>query len=189
MEWLKELLQKFKVFEGKEELEQQFVNELDEQLTKTTKEHNIGTLKASNLQEDSQKEGAYRMTYEKDKLQKDYEKLQKKYDELQARNQQLENSRKESLLDTEIVKAGGRNPKAIKALLDMGKIMIKEDGTLEGLDLEGLKKSDSYLFDVETQAMEGTGFTKGDTATVDPNKMSYAQWCKFYEDNPNIQIK
>ena len=59
------------------------------------------------------------------------------------------------------VQAKGKNPKAIKALLDMDKINLKDDGTLEGLDLEGLKKSDGYLFDTETVIIRGTGAPKG----------------------------
>ena len=66
-----------------------------------------------------------------------------------------------------IMQAKGKNPKAIKALLDMEKINVKEDGALEGLDLEGLMKSDSYLFDVETKANVGTGFTKGSTTSTE----------------------
>ncbi len=57
--------------------------------------------------------------------------------------------KKDAAVDAAIIQAKGRNPKAIKALLDMNKISLKEDGTLEGLDLEGLRKSDGYLFDVE----------------------------------------
>jgi hypothetical protein len=45
-----------------------------------------------------------------------------------------------------------RNPKAVRALLDETKITFK-DGKLEGIDgqIEGLKKSDPYLFDIEQQ--------------------------------------
>ena len=55
----------------------------------------------------------------------------------------------------EILKAKGKNTKAIKALLDMENITLKEDGTLIGLDLEGLKKSDGYLFEIEQTHREG----------------------------------
>ena len=55
----------------------------------------------------------------------------------------------------EIMKAKGKNTKAIKALLDMENITLKEDGTLIGLDLEGLKKSDGYLFEVEQTHRQG----------------------------------
>ena len=69
--------------------------------------------------------------------------------------------KKTAAVDMAILQAKGKNPKAIKALLDMDKISLKDDGTLEGLDLEGLKKSDGYLFDIETTAIEGTGHSGG----------------------------
>lgn len=59
-----------------------------------------------------------------------------------------------------ILQAKGKNPKAIKALLDMDKITLKDDGTLDGFDLEALKKSDGYLFDTETVKTVGTGTPK-----------------------------
>ena len=73
----------------------------------------------------------------------------------------ISNIKRDSALDMAIMQAKGRNPKAIKALLDMEKVKVKDDGSLEGLDLEALKKSDSYLFDVEEHKNEGTGFASG----------------------------
>ena len=211
MERLKELIKKFG---GKEELETEITKELERsyipiskiQEEKEKKEHEeseqrikeIGeiikeALKQTGSQEKEQEETnppkAETSSNQQEVLQRSLEELQKKYDELQAYNEQLQNNRKESLLDAEIVKAGGRNPKAIKALLDMGKIVVKEDGTLEGLDLEGLKKTDSYLFNAETQSIEGTGFTKGDTATIKPEEMNYTQLCKYLENNPSAKIE
>ena len=37
----------------------------------------------------------------------------------------------------------------------MDNITLKEDGTLQGLDLESIKKSDGYLFDIEQTHIEG----------------------------------
>ena len=65
--------------------------------------------------------------------------------------------KKDAAVDMAILKAGGRNAKAIKALLDMDKINLKDDGSIEGLDIEGLKKSDGYLFNIESTGVEGTG--------------------------------
>lgn len=69
-----------------------------------------------------------------------------------------------------ILQAKGRNPKAIKALLDMEKIKLKDDGTLEGLDMEGLKESDGYLFDVEETKTVGTGAPKGGAGGMNENE-------------------
>lgn len=69
--------------------------------------------------------------------------------------------KKDAAVDAAILQAKGRNPKAIKALLDMDSISLKDDGTLAGLDLDRLKKSDGYLFDVEETVQRGTGVREG----------------------------
>ena len=62
--------------------------------------------------------------------------------------------------------AKGKNPKAIKALLDMDKIKLDEEG-LKGLEdqLASLKTNESYLFETETKieqpAMQGFQPTAG----------------------------
>ncbi len=92
----------------------------------------------------------------------DVQKLQNELAAMETKYKtDVSNIKRDSALDMAIIQAKGRNPKAIKALLDMEKISVKDDGTLDGLDLEALKKTDTYLFDIETQKIEGTGFTKG----------------------------
>lgn len=87
-------------------------------------------------------------------LSQKYNDLQNKYDLEKKKNA---DSEKNHAIEMAIMQAKGRNPKAIKALLDLDKISIKEDGTIEGLDIESLKETDSYLFDVETKVNIGTG--------------------------------
>lgn len=67
----------------------------------------------------------------------------------------------DTAIDAAILKAKGRNIKAIKALIDIDKISFNENGELEGFDIEDLKKSDSYLFDIETIKNQGSGFNQG----------------------------
>ena len=69
--------------------------------------------------------------------------------------------RLDAALDAAIHGAKGRNPKAIKALIDRDKLELRDDGTLKGLDLEALKKSDAYLFEIETTVDEGQGASGG----------------------------
>lgn len=90
-----------------------------------------------------------------EKLKQDVTNWEQKY------NSDISNIKKDSAIEMAIMQAKGRNPKAIKALLDLDKISLKEDGTIEGLDLESLKETDSYLFDVETKSNLGTGFNHG----------------------------
>lgn len=98
-------------------------------------------------------------------LQKQYDELKCKYKaETESLSKKIDEVVKNSAVDMAIYKANGKNAKAIKALIDMEKVTVKEDGTVVGLDLESIKKTDRYLFDVETKQSVGTGFTKGTTS-------------------------
>lgn len=93
---------------------------------------------------------------------KQLEDLQSKYQaDTETLNKKLADQQLDAALDAAIFAAKGRNGKAIKALLDRDKLKIKEDGSLEGLDLEALKASDAYLFEIETTKDEGTGASGG----------------------------
>lgn len=80
---------------------------------------------------------------------------------------ELSNLKKNNALELALTGAKVKNSKAIKALLDDGKIKLKDDGTLEGLSeqLEAIKKSDAYLFE-ETQTK--TPIPKGYVPGVTP---------------------
>ncbi|MBQ7976557.1 MAG: phage scaffolding protein [Clostridia bacterium] len=58
--------------------------------------------------------------------------------------------KQETALGAALAKAGSKNNKAVKALLDMDKVTFK-DGKFEGLDeqLENIKKDSDYLFNKE----------------------------------------
>lgn len=130
------------------------------------------------------------------KLSGSNEELQKQYDALQGKykaetaelNKRIADSQKNSAVEMAILQAKGRNTKAIKALLDLDKISIKEDGTIEGLDLEGLKKSDGYLFDIEETKTVGMGVTAGKPATPDISKMNYSQLAAYMAENQGAKI-
>ena len=67
--------------------------------------------------------------------------------------------RLDAALDTAIARERGRSAKAIKALVDTSKLKLTDDGSIEGLDLEALKKSDPYLFEQVQTTNVGTGGT------------------------------
>ena len=98
-----------------------------------------------------------------EKLKTDVTNWETKY------NTDILNIKKNNAVDMDIITANGKNTKAIKALIDMDKVSLKDDGTLEGFDIESLKKSDSYLFDVETVKTEGTGFSSGSGVSYNDN--------------------
>lgn len=91
-----------------------------------------------------------------DKLKTAATDAQKKFDE------DLAAVRRDSAVDLLLVQAGARNVKAAKALLDLSKAKLKDDGSIDGVDIEGLKKSDPYLFTVETNKDTGDGHDGGD---------------------------
>lgn len=97
---------------------------------------------------------------------------------LKTRNEELEKQYKNDLLqlkldsaiDLGLLKAKAKNPKLAKAALDMS--IIKLDGdNLIGFNeqLDNLKETDSYLFDVEGTDKEGARVTTGTGHTTNTN--------------------
>ncbi len=80
--------------------------------------------------------------------------------EIYSLNEKLRRERLEAEIEKEIIRNGGKNTKAVMALLDMDTILLGEDGRLAGLDLEELKKTDGYLFYQEQVSTTGTGFNR-----------------------------
>lgn len=99
-------------------------------------------------------------------LQVQLASLQQKYeDDTKALEAKLADQKLDAALDAAIHGAKGRNPKAIKALLNREALKLTDDGKLEGLDLEALKASDAYLFEIEKKKDEGSGVQGG---SLDP---------------------
>lgn len=100
------------------------------------------------------------------KVSEGNEELQTKLAEMEANNAKIQEeyearltkSRQEYAIDLALTKAKAKNPKAVKALLDLEQIKLDDD-KVTGLDeqLKALKESDGYLFDDEIP--EGTGMT------------------------------
>jgi len=76
---------------------------------------------------------------------------QKKYDD------DLAIFRRDSAVNLLLAQSGARNIKAASALLDLSKFKVNEDGSVEGIDIDALKKSDPYLFVIEQTREEGDG--------------------------------
>ena len=109
------------------------------------------------------------------------DELKSKYDELQAKYEADTNSltekmaalQRDTALDKAIAAAKGRNPKAIKALLDREGLKLKDDGTLEGLDLTGIQTSDPYLFESISKKDEGNTPPAGNPPASGVNQASF----------------
>lgn len=88
----------------------------------------------------------------------DAKELETKIAELEEKNKtlqeesdkQLQETRRNLMLENSLMKANVKNSKAIKGMLDLDKITIDGD-ELTGLDdqIKALKESDSYLFNIE----------------------------------------
>ena len=112
-----------------------------------------------------------------EKLKADLAALQQKYDDDTAK------LRLDNALDVAIIGAKGRSTKAVKAFLDYGKLKLKDDGTIDGLDLEALKKSEPYLFEAVKPNIIGGGDPGGGnepSADGEPPK-DYAGYKKWRE--------
>jgi len=83
----------------------------------------------------------------------------------------------------------------VKALLDISKVKLGEDGKLTGWDdqLTALQKSDSYLFAEKQAKPNFKGFQPGASSdrkpgtTVDMSKMTYEELAAYIESNPDTE--
>jgi len=102
-------------------------------------------------------------------------------------------------VDLAVSRSGARNVKAVKALLDLDKASLNDDGTVAGLDaqLDALKLApdSEFLFDSgERGGVELIGAVTGETGReapdnkVDFSKLSYSELCAFMDKNPRARI-
>lgn len=88
---------------------------------------------------------------------------------VQAHQQELETLRFQSALEDAVRQSGGRNTKAIAALLDLDTLRESQDlaGTLKNA-LEEVKKEHDYLFATQTPPLyaRGTGARTGETSAA-----------------------
>ena len=71
--------------------------------------------------------------------------------------------KRDSAIDSALASAKARNSKAVRALLDEGKLVLNEDGTLSGLkeQIEAVKKENAFLFDSSAADNIGAGVNGG----------------------------
>lgn len=95
----------------------------------------------------------------------------------------------ERLLDEAIASSGAKNKKAVKALLELDKITLEEEG-LKGFkeQISELKKSCGYLFDGESKKPQFTAQQKGAKELTKKSfeGMSYKKRLKLFLENPAL---
>jgi small-conductance mechanosensitive channel len=155
----------------------------------TTKSAEIDGLKTQLNEANKQIESFKGMDIEGIKKAADEYKTKAEQAEVEAKKQ-IEKLQFEYSLESELQKAGARNPKTVKALLNMESLK-NADGAIIGLkeQLEKLKTDEAYLFNAETGQEEKTnvklnsGSFHSSNNNVDYDKMSDEEYYKAMQDN------
>lgn len=135
-------------------------------------------LKKSVSDRDKQLEDLKKSSGDNATLQQQIADLQKQNAEQQkAHDEELAKLKLDNAVELALSGANARNGKAVMAMLDMSRVKIGEDGKLSGFDeqIEALKKSDAYLFNIQQQTQQQfTGFQPGTSSgTPDPKTAGY----------------
>lgn len=135
----------------------------------------------------------------------DAESLKKQIETLQAANKQKDSEhaaeikklKVDAAVDAALIAAKAKNLKAARALLDLDKAELSDDGTVKGLaeQIEKLKAGDDtkFMFDASGKPkMKGAktgenGVEDGD-GKPDLSKMSYDELCAYLADNPDTKL-
>lgn len=100
------------------------------------------------------------------------EKLAELENRLAEKDCELTESKKLAELEKAILEGGGRNTKAILALIDMEKVAF--DGKeLRGFDLETIRTEAPYLFHEKEEKTTGTGVKRGQTKKENEISMAF----------------
>ena len=150
------------------------------------------TLKAQVAERDKQLETLKASAGDNEELKKQIETMkQQNADQEKAHKAELAQLRLDHAMDAALTAAGAKNGKAVKALLDVSKVKLGEDGKLTGWDdqIKAIQKSDSYLFN--TKQNNFRGFQPGASddnkpgTNVDMSKMTYEELAAYMESNPD----
>lgn len=135
----------------------------------------------------------------------DAEKLKQQIEDLQKANKEkdsvhateIKKLKLDNAVDSALTAAKAKNVKAVRALLDLDKAELSEDGSVKGLaeQIQKLQTADDSKFMFETSGkpkMKGAktgddGIDDGD-GKPDLSKMSYDEICQFLSENPDAQI-
>lgn len=132
------------------------------------------------------------------------EELQRQIEELQTANKEAKKEYEKSVnqmridhaVEKAIAEANGKNPKAIKALLNLENAKLAEDGSVEGLadQIKALTDAEdsSFLFGSKSPkgfnpADNGAGAKDADGG-ADFSKMSYSELSSYLETHPDAKL-
>ncbi|MDE6875762.1 MAG: phage scaffolding protein [Lachnospiraceae bacterium] len=153
------------------------------------------TLKTSVSDRDKQLETLKGSAGDNEELKKQIEAMkQQNADQEKAHKAELAQLKLDNAMDAALTAAGAKNGKAVKALIDISKVKLGEDGKLAGWDeqIKAIQKTDAYLFNAKQQN-NFRGFQPGASgdnkpgANVDMSKMSYEELAAYIENNPDAE--
>ena len=127
------------------------------------KSEKVAALEKQISQRDEQIEQLKEDTNASEELKSKIEELQEKNEKTKTELQEkLEQQKLDSEIDKALLKNKARNPKAVKALLEMDKVELTDDG-VKGLEdqLKSLKENDDYLFELENNSSSAGDDFKG----------------------------
>lgn len=162
---LSELLKKHR--ETADMTDEQFEDELNKLLPETWKPAQVyNELNEKYKMLEAQKADTEKLLKEATDAKNASDELKSKYDALlQAQKADKEKyeaeltaNRKAYAIDLALTKAGAKNNKAVKALLDDTKISVSEKGELTGLaeQLDAVRKDNDYLFEAKQEQVTPT---------------------------------
>ncbi len=153
------------------------------------------TLKTSVSDRDKQLETLKASAGDNEELKKQIETMkQQNAEQEKAHKAELAQLKLDNAIENALTVAGAKNSKAVKALLDVSKVKLGEDGKLIGWDdqIKAIQKSDAYLFNMQ-QKNTFKGFQPGASSdnkpgtNVDMSKMTYEELAAYIESNPDTE--
>ena len=153
------------------------------------------TLKTSVSDRDKQLETLKASAGDNEELKKQIETMkQQNAEQEKAHKAELAQWKLDNAIENALTVAGAKNSKAVKALLDVSKVKLGEDGKLTGWDdqIKAIQKSDAYLFNMQ-QKNTFKGFQPGASSdnkpgtNVDMSKMTYEELAAYIESNPDTE--
>lgn len=153
------------------------------------------TLKAQVTERDKQLETLKASAGDNEELKKQIETMkQQNADQEKAHKAEMAQLKLDNAMEAALTAAGAKNNKTVKALLDLSKVKLGEDGKLAGWDdqIKAIQKSDAYLFNVKQQN-HFKGFQPGASGDskpgtkVDMSKMTYEELAAYIENNPEAE--
>ena len=153
------------------------------------------TLKTSVSDRDRQLETLKASAGDNEELKKQIETMkQQNAEQEKAHKAELAQLKLDNAIENALTVAGAKNSKAVKALLDVSKVKLGEDGKLTGWDdqIKAIQKSDAYLFNMQ-QKNTFKGFQPGASSdnkpgtNVDMSKMTYEELAAYIESNPDTE--